>query len=121
METPSFVSKARTAFHSAAAKAERVFTDFKSDRDSDKTSPSLQDESQSKDHIEAKHSNTRWRPAPLGIKQDWQDRIRNIRIGRRGAEEPEKADNTTMAAPFYDENLYILNMKNDVEAKARQI
>lgn len=31
MEAPSFVSKARTAFHSAAAKAERVFFDFKSD------------------------------------------------------------------------------------------
>ncbi|KAF2314183.1 hypothetical protein GH714_023924 [Hevea brasiliensis] len=31
MEAPSFVSKARTAFHSAAAKAERVFTDIKSD------------------------------------------------------------------------------------------
>ena len=33
MEAPlSFVSKARTAFHSAAAKAERVFSDFKPDR-----------------------------------------------------------------------------------------
>jgi len=34
METapPSLVSKARTAFNSAAAKAERVFTDLKSDR-----------------------------------------------------------------------------------------
>lgn len=29
MEPPSLVSKARTAFHSAAAKAEKVFTDIK--------------------------------------------------------------------------------------------
>jgi len=32
MESPTFVSKARTAFNSAAAKAERVLLDFKSDR-----------------------------------------------------------------------------------------
>ena len=31
MEGESLVSKARTAFHSAAAKAEKVFIDFKSD------------------------------------------------------------------------------------------
>ncbi|CAH8279721.1 unnamed protein product, partial [Arabidopsis lyrata] len=40
METapPSLVSKARTAFNSAAAKAERVFTDLKSDREEEKQS-----------------------------------------------------------------------------------
>lgn len=39
MESPSFVSRARFAFHSAAAKAERVLTDLKSDLDSDRLSP----------------------------------------------------------------------------------
>ncbi|KAA8523662.1 hypothetical protein F0562_010085 [Nyssa sinensis] len=44
MEASSIVSRARTAFHSAAAKAERVFTDIKksdlaTDRGSDKQSP----------------------------------------------------------------------------------
>ena len=38
MEAPSFVSKARTALHSAAAKAERVITDIKSDLKSDRGS-----------------------------------------------------------------------------------
>ncbi|XP_044474391.1 rab3 GTPase-activating protein catalytic subunit-like isoform X2 [Mangifera indica] len=109
MDTPSFLSKARTAFHSAAAKAERVFTDFKSDR------------GQSKGHNEAKHLYTQRRHAPLGRKHDWQDRLRNIRIGRRGAEEPEKVDSTTLAAPYDDENLYILNMKNDLEAKGTDV
>ena len=34
MEAPTFVSKARMAFHSAAAKAERVLMDFKFDQGS---------------------------------------------------------------------------------------
>ncbi|KAK6229743.1 Rab3GAP catalytic subunit [Theobroma cacao] len=123
MEAPSFVSKARTAFHSAAAKAERVFTDLKSDLDSDKLSPakefkneSLTNEGESKCIHEVKHS--RWRPANLGTKQEWQERFKNIRIGRKGVEDTEKVENSTMAAPFCDENMYLLNMKNDAEAKA---
>ncbi|XP_024021670.1 rab3 GTPase-activating protein catalytic subunit isoform X2 [Morus notabilis] len=120
MEAPnnSFVSKARTALHSAAAKAERVFSDFKSDRDSDKQSPknliqvngaeSLNNDGESK---------LKWRPAQIKTKQDWQERLRNITIGRKGDEETEKAENSNM---FYDENLYLLNMKNDQEAKAAE-
>ncbi|PON62697.1 Rab3 GTPase-activating protein catalytic subunit [Parasponia andersonii] len=122
MEAPnSFVSKARTALHSAAAKAERVFSDLKSDRDSDKQSSNnsikvAEDESP----ISEGESKLKWRPAPIRTKQDWQDRFRNIRIGRKGAEESEKAENSIMSVPFYDENLYILNMKNDLEAKAAE-
>ncbi|KAH9803825.1 Rab3 GTPase-activating protein catalytic subunit [Citrus sinensis] len=119
MEPPSFVSKARTAFNSAAAKAERVFTDFKSDRDSDKQSSSLENDEDSTDQQEVRHPLPKWRPARIGTKQDWQDRFKNIRIGRKGVEETEKVENSTMAAPFYDDNMYILNMKNDLEAKAR--
>ncbi|XVF77405.1 hypothetical protein PTKIN_Ptkin14bG0040400 [Pterospermum kingtungense] len=122
MEAPSFVSKARTAFHSAAAKAERVFTDFKSDLDSDRLSakefkneyPTNEDESKS--FHEVKHP--RWRAANLGTKQEWQERFKNIRIGRKGVEDSEKGENSTMAVPFYDENIYLLNMKNEAEAKA---
>lgn len=67
---------------------------------------------------EGKH--IRWRPANIVTKQDWQDRFKNIRIGKRGAENhTEKVENSAMAVPFYDENLYILNMKNDAEAKVR--
>ncbi|XVE50682.1 hypothetical protein DITRI_Ditri01bG0182900 [Diplodiscus trichospermus] len=121
MDAPSFVSKARTAFHSAAAKAERVFTDFKSDLDSDKLSPKEfkneypTNEGESKSIHEVKHS--KWRPPNLGTKQEWQERFKNIRIGKKGVEDSEKVENSTMAVPFYDENIYLLNMKNDAEAK----
>ncbi|CAN1339835.1 Rab3 GTPase-activating protein catalytic subunit [Linum perenne] len=134
MESPSFVTKARTAFHSAAARAERVLTDFKSDRsDADnKQSPrehrngqpynnqSPKSDSESKSNNEGKHM--RWKPAPIGIKQDWQDRFKNIRVGKKGGDSPtEKVDDPTMALAFYDENLYMLNMKNDAEIKASQV
>ena len=64
---------------------------------------------------EVKHS--RWRPAKLGTKQEWQERYKNIRIGRKEVEDLEKVENSTMAVPFYDENIYLLNLKNDVEEK----
>ncbi|OIW13426.1 hypothetical protein TanjilG_33075 [Lupinus angustifolius] len=127
--TSSFVSKARTALHSAAAKAERVINDFKSDRDSDKQSnddfggkqrhESPRNENESKLLSELKH--IKWRPPHIGIKQDWQDKINNIRKGRKEVEETDKIRDTNMAAvPFYDENLYILNMKNDADIKASE-
>ncbi|XP_031738769.1 uncharacterized protein LOC101202869 isoform X4 [Cucumis sativus] len=130
MEAPSFVSKARTAFHSAAAKAERVFFDFKSDpSDFDKqvhkdlVKPPIDQTSKNQDeirsHSEPKHS--RWRPSNIGTKQDWQDKFKNIRLGKKAAEDTEKVENPTMAVPFYDENLYLLNMKNDIEAKNAEI
>ncbi|XP_062077673.1 uncharacterized protein LOC133782393 [Humulus lupulus] len=122
MEAPnSFVSKARTALHSAAAKAERVFSDLKSDRDLDRQSPKnlikvTEDESPIS---EGESKQLKWRPAPIKTKQDWQDRFRNIRIGRKGVEDTEKPKHSTMV-PFYDENLYMLNMKNDLELKAAE-
>ncbi|RDX94350.1 Rab3 GTPase-activating protein catalytic subunit [Mucuna pruriens] len=138
MEESTFVSKARTAFHSAAAKAERVLLDFKSDRaltqfvdreeDHDKQSPnsfsrqpeaqSPKDENESKLRSELKH--IRWRPPHIGIKQDWQDRIKNLRRGRKEVEDTDKVGDANMAIPFYDENLYLLNVKNDLEAKASE-
>ena len=63
----------------------------------------------------------RWGPANIGTKQDWQDKFRNIRIGKKGVEESERVENSTMAIPFYDENLYILNQKNDIEAKVKSL
>ncbi|XP_020239432.1 rab3 GTPase-activating protein catalytic subunit isoform X1 [Cajanus cajan] len=129
MEELTFVSKARTAFHSAAAKAERVLLDFKSDRDHDKQSPnsfarqspeaeSHNNENESKHRSELKH--IKWRPPHIGIKPDWQDRIKNIRRGRKEVEDTDKVGDPNMAVPFYDENLYILNVKNDIEAKASE-
>ncbi|KAK8579061.1 hypothetical protein V6N12_069395 [Hibiscus sabdariffa] len=69
MEAPSFVSKPRTAFNSAAAKPQRLFSDLNSD------------------------------------------------LRRKGVEDSEKVEISIMAVPFYDENIYLLNMKNDAEAK----
>ncbi|CAL5190651.1 unnamed protein product [Lathyrus oleraceus] len=129
MESPTFVSKARTAFHSAAAKAERVLLDFKSDRDQEKQSPnSLTRQSEVESPSSEKDSKVRsetkpkkWRPPHIGIKQDWQDKFKNIRIGRKEeAEDTDKTGDANMAIPFYDENLYILNVKNDLEAKASE-
>lgn len=65
----------------------------------------------------AEVKNSRWRPSNLGTKQDWQERFRNIRIGRKGVADTEKVEISIMAVPFYDENIYLLNMKNDTEAK----
>ncbi|XP_027170863.1 uncharacterized protein LOC113770563 isoform X3 [Coffea eugenioides] len=125
----SFVSKARTAFHSAAAKAEKVFADIKksdsvADRaaeDSDRQSPiaSTPDSVSSKD--ESKNSsdarNSRRRPAPIKTKHDWQERFRNLRIGRRGAEETEKAENPTMAYALFDENICFASEREVKDSK----
>ncbi|KAF9672709.1 hypothetical protein SADUNF_Sadunf11G0072700 [Salix dunnii] len=144
MESPTFVSKARTAFHSAAAKAERVFIDIKSDfisdragpEDSDTISPkesinesedksSPRNDSESKNKNEGKQQHMRWRPGNIGTKLDWQDRLKNtIRSGGKRVPDSSsnnKAENSTMAIPFYDENLYLLNMKNDEEAKGSHV
>ncbi|XP_039058785.1 rab3 GTPase-activating protein catalytic subunit-like isoform X2 [Hibiscus syriacus] len=122
MEAPSFVSRARIALHSAAAKAERVLTDLKSDLDCELSypnefkneSPTREDESKSIHEI--KHS--KWMPANLGTKQEWQERFKNIRLGRKGVEDSEKVENSTTTVAFYDENLYFLKVKNDTESKA---
>ncbi|XP_047157980.1 rab3 GTPase-activating protein catalytic subunit-like [Vigna umbellata] len=121
----SFVSKARIAIHSAAAKAERVLLDFKTDRDSDKQfhdelrrrqgDESAQSEHESKFLNELKHM--KWRPPHIGTKQDWQERINNIRKGRKEVEVTDKVGDINMASdPFY-EHSYILNEQNDLDAK----
>ncbi|KAK6946931.1 Rab3GAP catalytic subunit, conserved domain [Dillenia turbinata] len=130
----SFVSKARTAFHSAAAKAERVFTDFKHDvftdfkhdhhsPDCDKNlnkhvKSQFEHEYQKKDgdpegNNESKY--LRWRPPSIVTKQEWQDRFKNIRLGKRSAEDTEKAEDSTMAVPFFDENVFVISLRNESE------
>ncbi|KAL5177994.1 Rab3 GTPase-activating protein catalytic subunit [Glycine soja] len=122
----SFVSKARTAFHSAAAKAERVLMDFKIDLDSDKQfhdefGRQRGDESARSEKFLDELKHIKWRPPHIGTKQDWQDRINNMRKGRKEVEVTDKVGDVSMAsAPFYDENMYILNVKNDLDAKASE-
>ncbi|XP_014505205.1 rab3 GTPase-activating protein catalytic subunit isoform X1 [Vigna radiata var. radiata] len=127
MEEHTFVSKARIAFHSAAAKAERVLMDFKSDREDhdrhssqEADSPNNNIENESKEvRSELKHK--KWRPPHIGIKQDWQDRIKNIGRGRKEVEDTDKVGDANMAVPFYDDNLYTLNVKNEQDAKASEL
>ncbi|XP_017409356.1 uncharacterized protein LOC108321946 isoform X2 [Vigna angularis] len=121
--TTSFVSKARIAIHSAAAKAERVLLDFKTDPDKqfhDELGRRQGDESARSEH-ESKFLNElkhiKWRPPHIGTKQDWQERINNIRKGRKEVEVTDKVGDINMAsAPFY-EHSYILNEQNDLDAK----
>ncbi|KAI9115710.1 hypothetical protein K1719_013379 [Acacia pycnantha] len=125
----SFVSKARSAFHSAAAKAERVLVDLKSERGPDKESPDRltgnpEDEAHQKEgdsKLDSELRHMKWRPAYRGIKQDWQDRITNIRIRRKEVEEMDelRVRDITMDVPFYEENLYN-NKKYDLETKVSE-
>ncbi|KAL6544489.1 hypothetical protein OROMI_023351 [Orobanche minor] len=114
----SFVSRARTAINSAAAKAEKVFTDIKKSdpvthRDLDKQHPtastpeSSKDDDASKDYHEVK--NKRVRPRPIKTKLDWHERLRNIRLGKKGTEDSEKPENLAMAYAIFDENLYMMD------------
>ncbi|KAL0311003.1 UNVERIFIED_CONTAM: Rab3 GTPase-activating protein catalytic subunit [Sesamum angustifolium] len=127
----SFVSRARTAINSAAAKAEKVFTDIKKSdsiahRDLDKQSPSAstpessEGADESKDYNETKSKGVRPRPSPIKTKRDWHERFRNLRIGKRGPEDSRKSDNSTMAYAIFDDNLYLkgnkeVSDKNDSE------
>ncbi|GAB4849614.1 hypothetical protein Ancab_004408 [Ancistrocladus abbreviatus] len=127
----SLVSKARTAFHSAAAKAERALIDFKSDfipadhPDSDRQWSNCSinrwrdelshQERESKGSNELKKSH--WRPPSIGTKQDWQERFKNIGRGRKSTEGIEKVESPKMSFPIFDENVYLYNEKIAAEAK----
>lgn len=56
--------------------------------------------------------NSRWRLAKIKAKHDWQERFKNLRIGKRGAEETEKAENSTMACALFDENLCFMSERD---------
>ncbi|PIN11366.1 hypothetical protein CDL12_16034 [Handroanthus impetiginosus] len=126
----TFVSRARTAINSAAAKAEKVFTDMKKSdsithRDLDKQSPSTStpespksaDEPQDFHEVKSK----RLRPRPIKTKQDWHERLKNIRIGKRGPEDSEKPDNSVMAYAIFDDNLYLMGEREFSHSKVSLI
>ncbi|EPS64421.1 hypothetical protein M569_10361, partial [Genlisea aurea] len=115
----SFVSKARTAINSAAAKAEKVLTDInKSDshsiasRDLDNQSPkastpeSANDVGISKDFHEA--ASKKSLHGPLKIKREWHDRLCKLRLGKKGVEDYGKPQDSGMAYAIFDENLYMM-------------
>lgn len=63
--------------------------------------------------------NSRWRPKPTKTKRDWQERLKNIRIGKRGVEDFEKAEKSTMSFAIFDENLY-MGMRDNPKPKVRE-
>ncbi|KAJ4840746.1 hypothetical protein Tsubulata_005553 [Turnera subulata] len=63
----------------------------------------------------------RWRRSDIGTKQEWQGRYKNIRMGKRAGTPTLKVGNPAVANAFYDENAYILYMKNDAEAKSAKL
>ncbi|KAJ0751338.1 putative Rab3 GTPase-activating protein catalytic subunit [Helianthus annuus] len=101
-----FVSKAKTAFHSAAAKAEKVFTDIKkSDSSPDLGYPSFNFIYFI--HMCCKEKNARWRPEPIKTKPDWQERFKNMRFGKKGVQEADKSDDATMSFTMFDDNVLL--------------
>lgn len=53
--------------------------------------------------------NLRRRPPPIKAKQDWQERFKNIRIGKRGTEGTDKAESPGMAYAIFDENICFMS------------
>ncbi|XP_010244490.1 PREDICTED: uncharacterized protein LOC104588309 isoform X2 [Nelumbo nucifera] len=128
----SLVSKAKTAFHSAAAKAEKVLTDIKADIKNDreaegqfqKTSKKLPEhnpvsgKSEGEKHNGFKHS--KWKPAPQRKKQewhDWQERLKKIRKGKTGEGDEQKFETLSLAFPAVDEYLDQMGAKDVSELK----
>ncbi|XP_071692950.1 uncharacterized protein [Rutidosis leptorrhynchoides] len=111
-----FVSKARTAFHSAAAKAEKVFTDTIKKSDSSSDLDTLDDylsQASVTENIDSttnaiitKEKDEKWRPEPIKTKQDWQERFKNIRFMKKGAQEGDKTDDNTTSFPTFDGNMF---------------
>ncbi|KAK3017410.1 hypothetical protein RJ639_006704, partial [Escallonia herrerae] len=60
---------------------------------------------------------SRWKPTPIKTKQDWHERLKNIRIGKRGVEDNEKADTLTMSFAIFDENLYLISARDVPQSK----
>lgn len=92
------MEKVKFAFHSAAAKAEKVITDFKTDHHYHHQHRDEVDE-QSHSHSESTHieneevKHTVWKPVSIGRRHDWQEKLRNIRRGKKESEEKEKKFN----------------------------
>ncbi|XP_017253407.1 uncharacterized protein LOC108223595 [Daucus carota subsp. sativus] len=116
MEPPSLVSKARTAFHSAAAKAEKVLTDINTKK-SHLTSTDHPDSHAHSDDspiplgtskINRQVKDLKWRPAPIKAKHDWQERFKKITTRNKGVDD-NSPDDSAMAFAIFDQNLYLEN------------
>lgn len=66
-------------------------------------------------------NNKRVRPQPIKTKQDWHDRFRNLRLGKKGAEDSGKPESSTMAYAIFDDNLYMMNEREFSHSNVSQI
>ncbi|XP_042485226.1 rab3 GTPase-activating protein catalytic subunit isoform X2 [Macadamia integrifolia] len=118
MESTSLVSKAKTAFHSAAAKAEKVLTDIKGDSKTDReTDGQSQSQRGSRELVEQEPipikngvsydetEQAKEKPALLRRRQDWQDRLKIITRGKSGVVDKDKFEKLNLAALSLDEYL----------------
>ncbi|MQL79512.1 hypothetical protein Taro_011969 [Colocasia esculenta] len=106
--SPSLVSKARTVLHSAATRAEKVLTDFRSDPKSDRDRGEGQSQKSggrsAEEQVvsvgsevpgratEEEFKHPKWKHIGLRKKKDWQHSLKNLRIGKKDVD--EKFDNT---------------------------
>ncbi|KAF9590423.1 hypothetical protein IFM89_035258 [Coptis chinensis] len=106
METTSrrfSLSKAKTAFHSAAAKAEKVLTDIKTSSSSSSFSSPINNNNNKPETEDLLHSPSE----SLGRTHDWQERLRNIRRSKKQEEEEEK--NFNLISDFLDFDLHTVS------------
>lgn len=61
--------------------------------------------------------NSRQRPPPIKAKQDWQERFKNIRIGKRGTEGTDKAASPGMAYAIFDDNICFTSEREIPDSK----
>lgn len=68
-----------------------------------------------------KAKNKRVRPRPIKTKQDWHEKLRNLRLGKKGAEDSGKPDSSTMAYAIFDDNLYMMHEREFSQSNVSQL
>ena len=66
-------------------------------------------------------NNKRVRPQPIKTKQDWHEKLRNLRLGKKGSEDSAKPDNSTMAYTIFDDNLYMVHERGFSQPNVSQL
>ncbi|CAF1760698.1 unnamed protein product [Brassica napus] len=114
-------STSHTTFDSGISNTSYIEHDCSIDdpENEEEEQPSTRNENDSKEENEVKPQG--WRTAHIRKKQEWQNKLKYLRIGRKEVvEDKDKAEDSTMLAPFYDQNSLILKAQEQ-EAKASDV
>lgn len=84
-----------------------ICASFDTEEELGKQSPISEKDDSPSGVIVTKEKNARWRPEPIKTKQDWQDKFKNIRFGKKGVPEADKSDDTSTSFPIFDENMFL--------------